>query len=740
MFTMYKSIILSVMIAFSVSDGFAQKNVIGNTLPNEVRNKMGLSLLDRINRSGMANTRKAISLPSVTTTEPQIGVIVRLQPDCDSGFLASYGAKVTAGSMGFASVKATAEQLSKIAADKRVKHMSLIQSGNRFLDKAHPCTGVDRIKEGDGLLQPYTGKGVLALMEDCGIQPTHPMLMRGDGTPKIEYFWGYDGKVSTTLEQLSQIREAYDLHATHTSTILLGGKVTSGGQSYEGVAPDASMAFFQAETDSIGLLPDLYTPLMALAAYAENETEHPKVVSISLGMNATAATDDDDDMLALLNKLGEKMPVCVSVGNSGVFSTCVYHECGIGGDKLLFYADAYQPGEYLPEDAPAAYFITTQNEKPLKVTVMIVKGNDIIYQMPVVDKNTDGKFTYLSGRAEDAYNDEYLHNDIFTKQFGGRLGVGSKVSENGRYQFMVALDGVSMIRSDYKIAFLVEGEQGQIVKASGYGYAFLSEAADGIVDNAVTDCISADGNGDGWSFAKNVIAVGAYTSRVDEYGMWYDGDEGLDSLALYSSYAHLFDGRTVPYITAPGQYIIAGSNKYCTSERYDYGVTKFPIDGTDDQLVLLTGTSMATPYVAGVIALWLEADPQLSVDEVKEIIASTAIKDKYVTNGNSIAWGNGKIDAYNGLKEVLNRAVTALRPISADKDFMLRQCGKQVEAFVAGETSLSAKLYDLGGRVVAKAACAGNRLVLDASAATPGAYVLRLEGSETNHSAKILLR
>ncbi len=737
---MYKHIILSGVMAFSVASVFAQKEVIGNVLSNEVRNKMGLSLLGRINRSGMANNRKSVSMPSVTTTEPLIGAIVRLQPDCGSDFLASYGAKVAASSMGFASVKATAEQLSKIAADKRVKHMSLIQSGRRFLNQAHPRTGVDRIKESDGLLQPYTGKGVLTLMEDCGIQPTHPMLMREDGTPKIEYFWGYDGTVSTTLDQLSQIREAYDLHATHTSTILLGSKVTSGGQSYEGVAPGASMAFFQAETDSIGMLYDLQTPLLALATYAENETDHPKVVSISLGMNADAATDDDDDTMALLNKLGEKMPVCISVGNSAAFRTCVYHECGIGGDKLLFTADAYQPGEYLPEDAPAAYFITTQNDKPLKVTVMIVKGNDIVYKMPVIDKNTEGKFTYLSGRAEDADNDEYLHNDVFTKQFGGRLGIGSKVSENGRYQFMVTLDSVSMIRSDYKLTFLVEGEQGQKIKASGYGYAFLSEAANGIVDNAVTDCISADGNGDGWSFAKNVIAVGSYTSRVNENDIWYDGYDGLDSLAHYSSYAHLFDGRTVPYITAPGQYIIAGSNKYCTSDMYAYGVTRYPIDGTDEQLISLTGTSMATPYVAGVIALWLEADPQLSVSDVKEIIASTAIKDKYVTNGNSIAWGNGKIDAYKGLKEVLNRAVTALRPVSADKDFMLRQQGKQVEVFVAGEKSLSAKLYDLGGRVVAKAACVGNRLVLDASAATSGVYVLRLEGSETYHSAKILLR
>ena len=40
---------------------------------------------------------------------------------------------------------------------------------------------------------------------------------------------------------------------------------------------------------------------------------------------------------------------------------------------------------------------------------------------------------------------------------------------------------------------------------------------------------------------------------------------------------------------------------------------------------------MATPVVAGAIALWLEANPSLTVKDVVRIIQQTARKDKYVT-------------------------------------------------------------------------------------------------------------
>lgn len=732
---MYKKIISFVLLAISATGTFAQTEAIGNSLPSALRSKMGFALIDKLNAEGMAHARLCVPANGLRAEEPKFNVIVRMQPNEDADVLTQYGLNVKSNAMGFAVVEATASQLVKAAADARVKHMSLPSYGRLFLDQAHPRTGVDRIKAGDGLLQPYTGKGVLAIMEDAGIQPSHPMLLREDGTPKIEYLLSYDGSEYTTKEQLFAFRDTCDDHGTHTSTILAGSKVTSGDLNIEGVAPGVSMAFFRCGVNQGGVLLHAEEQLMSLAAYAEKKTSLPKVVSISLGGGATAATDDDDDMLALLDTLGETVPVCVSAGNYGEYAHFVYHTCKEGSNKLLVKADALSPDMYEDMgDIPGIYYIATQNDKPLKVTVMIAKDNDVVYQMPVFDKNTNGQFTYLSGKPEDADNDTYLHNDIFTQEFGGRLGIASKVSSLGRYSVMITLDDVGITTTDYHLYLLIEGEDGQIIKASGYGFAVLDAASKDIVDDAVVDCLSPDGGGCSWSFAKNVISVGSYVSRATEDEITY-GFEELDGRASSSSYAHLFDGHTIPYIMAPGQYIIAGFNKY-----YPHAIPSYYIDGTDDGLITMDGTSMAAPYVAGVIALWLEADPTLSVSDVKDIIAKTAIKDDFVKKGNAVAWGNGKIDAYNGLKEVLDRASTALHPINADKDFLLRQHDNLIEAFVAGETSLSVNLYNASGRLMAHSVSHGSQATLDTSSIPSGVYILRVQGANTSHSTKIVVR
>jgi serine protease AprX len=60
----------------------------------------------------------------------------------------------------------------------------------------------------------------------------------------------------------------------------------------------------------------------------------------------------------------------------------------------------------------------------------------------------------------------------------------------------------------------------------------------------------------------------------------------------------------------------------------------------------MSGTSMATPHVAGVVALLFEANPSLTQLEVKDILSSSADP---MPGRSSFEVGAGHVDAYEAV-------------------------------------------------------------------------------------------
>lgn len=67
----------------------------------------------------------------------------------------------------------------------------------------------------------------------------------------------------------------------------------------------------------------------------------------------------------------------------------------------------------------------------------------------------------------------------------------------------------------------------------------------------------------------------------------------------------------------------------------------------------ISGTSMATPFVAGTIALMLDADPTLTPDEIKQIITDTATR---MPGYDDYEVGAGYLNAYAAVDKVFNRS------------------------------------------------------------------------------------
>ncbi|MCA9754404.1 MAG: S8 family serine peptidase [Candidatus Eisenbacteria bacterium] len=64
-----------------------------------------------------------------------------------------------------------------------------------------------------------------------------------------------------------------------------------------------------------------------------------------------------------------------------------------------------------------------------------------------------------------------------------------------------------------------------------------------------------------------------------------------------------------------------------------------------------SGTSMAGPHVSGIVPLLREADPNLEVDEIKQILMETAID--YGATGNDNTYGYGFVDALAAVESAL---------------------------------------------------------------------------------------
>lgn len=125
------------------------------------------------------------------------------------------------------------------------------------------------------------------------------------------------------------------------------------------------------------------------------------------------------------------------------------------------------------------------------------------------------------------------------------------------------------------------------------------------------------------------------------------------------------DDFNAPTITAPGTGRIYESNasrftSAMVSTRSTVNLTANGLDADADLPLAhipfytqISGTSMATPYVSGVVALMLDADSTLSPDEIREILTSTASR---MPGREDWEVGAGFVNAAAAVDKVFNRS------------------------------------------------------------------------------------
>jgi subtilisin family serine protease len=114
----------------------------------------------------------------------------------------------------------------------------------------------------------------------------------------------------------------------------------------------------------------------------------------------------------------------------------------------------------------------------------------------------------------------------------------------------------------------------------------------------------------------------------------------LGSLSCYSSPGPTRDNRIKPDAVAPGEWFTASYAK-------DSPARKLPRRDSTKRYYSMNGTSAATPYTAGVVALLFEKHPGLTANQVKELFRNNLTKSDLKPFSGKVPnrhWGYGKLD------------------------------------------------------------------------------------------------
>lgn len=730
----------------------------------------------------MQSLRKVKKMPDTSSATKM--AFARLAEGVTLEDVQAQGVQVVRTMGPFVIIATTLDDAERVASLKLFKDFQFEKKVQQKMNYARKATHVDDVHQGIGLTQAYTGKGVVCGIVDNGFDFGHANFLDAEGRPRIKYYESvgtnsnatsaddyFTIKPYNTPEAIQKLTtdNTGSYHGTHTMGIMAGGyrgntKASilneetdkfsttiseSTPNPYYGMAYDADIIAGSAvNMSNLEIAQAVYD----LALY-EEYSKQPQVINLSLGSNSgphdgTSAECQVFDLLA--QQYGSK--IVVASGNEGDMKLAIHKQITADDTEMK----SFVTGAAL-EDKDGSYYmryggieIYSNDNKPFKKLDIIVYNtarNRVSRTFSLTPTETNkGSGTYYCSAAYVDYVGGTM-DLTFGKYFDGWVGFGWSIDENSNRAYAL-IDIATMdiesnnVDNQYIIGFKVTGEEGQRFDAYASGdaiYGIDSYNVEGWDDGTCNGTISDMATG------KHTLCVGSYTevngwSQLDGYSysqLQEDGTPVLEKgkVSSFTSFGTLADGRNLPHVLGPGAYVISSMNRhyleaagYADSEDI---LTAVALNDTRDPYAWSAGTSMACPAVTGIIALWLEADPSLTMDEIKDIIATTSQKTENMTLDDPAQVGYGLIDAYAGLKEVLRRKETdgIWGQKGDDSRLVATACGdRRVNVFVAGEKALDIDVYDMAGVKVKDMHAQGDEAMIDLSDTSKGAYIIRVNG------------
>ena len=578
----------------------------------------------------------------------------------DPNAFSDHGCKVLAqaGQVYIASIPVT--ELAALSLDSRVLRMEARQGNSITNDRMPSILNALPVYSGEGLPQAYTGRGVVVGLMDIGFDLTHPTFYNNDATEyRIRQFWDmlstdtvgspfYVGRDYVGREALLEVAHSRDgldqSHGTHTAGIAAGSGYDS---PYHGMAPEADLCLVSnAVSDDIIFIDsaDYYKYTFATDAlgfkymfdYAKSQNK-PCVLSFSEGSIQDFWGYDQLYYEMLDSMMGPGRILVSSAGNNGHKKTWFRKPAG---------------------ELSAGSFITASGQEAM---LTFKSADDFTLRFVLYGETND---TLLVPSAQ------------VLAQPDSSLFIHSGIADSLLYTFHFSLQTVAYpscynpTEVCYDVTVLTTKNVGitnplsvEVIGLEADVEYFKVNA--NLTTNRLNPALDAGEtvcNINSPSSAPRVICVGATTYRdsiQNKNGTWmkyWMGEVG--KRVDFSSVGPTFDGRLKPDVMAPGNNIISSYSSFYRETHPDasdlrWDVSVFPFGERTYSWTSNSGTSMSCPAVAGAIALWLQAKPDLTPEEVMGIIGRTSRRVESSLTYPNYYYGYGELDVYRGLLDIL---------------------------------------------------------------------------------------
>jgi len=508
-----------------------------------------------------------------------------------------------------------------------------------------------------GMDQTYTGRGVVVGVFDSGIDFNHNNFRHPEThktrIKKALVFEGEDedekGKVYTDPDEIDKLTtdNTEGSHGTHTSSTAAGsyaGKYLDkdGNVAYEqiqGVAPEADLVLAGAPV----LLDNYLMQSLNEMDRTATELDQPLVVNLSLGRNGdwldgkSTVCQFFDEFTDYGNKPGRI--VCVSAGNEGDEKFTIRGELNEG--------NGYTLSSFFPSSG-----VDSNGREKIMPNIWAYSDDDTPFTMQL-DIYSKSDFSLV---------DTYTSDELIRL---GLLSYNTYTNHDGRFMGDLDFKGKFIHTANCYCAVTLKSEKTCGIRLFASIYGSYGSKHCTLEDHGQPGFTAGDGalSINTLACTNSVLSVGAWTShnkfRCYNNGYYYSYDETFagktGDICAFSSYIQAdANGYARPDIAAPGLSIVSGYNSYDT---YSWGedvsvevcgkAAEEYLPGHTSLCGAMCGTSMACPNVVGVIALWMQKNPNLTVNQIRKIFKDTASQDDY-TAANPVRFGAGKVNALEG--------------------------------------------------------------------------------------------